>query len=88
MSAGFRFLPEARKDLHEIWDYIAKDDVEAATRFADVVEEKCRLLAQAPEIGRRRDELAPRLRSFPVGSDLLPCAEGRHPNRSYPEWQA
>ena len=67
MSARVRFLPEARADLHQIWDYIAEDDVEAATRLVDLVEEKCTLLARLPDVGRVRDELAPGLRSFPVG---------------------
>lgn len=71
MSARVRFLPEARADLHQIWDYIAEDDVEAATRLVDLVEEKCTLLAGSPDIGRVRDELAPGLRSFPVGKHAI-----------------
>ena len=71
MSARARFLPEARADLHEIWDYIAEDDVEAASRFVDLVEGKCTLLGRSPEIGRTRDELAPDLRSFPVGKYVI-----------------
>jgi len=71
MSPRVRFLPEARADLHQIWDYIAEDDVEAATRLVDLVEEKCTLLARSPDIGRVRDELAPGLRSFPVGKYVI-----------------
>jgi len=40
MSARVRFLPAARADLHQIWDYIADDDVAAAMRLVDLVEEK------------------------------------------------
>jgi toxin ParE1/3/4 len=78
MSARVRFLPEARADLHQIWDYIAEDDVEAATRLVDLVEEKCTLLVRLPDIGRVRDELAPGLRSFPVGKYVIfyRCAKG------------
>lgn len=71
MSGRVRFLPEARTDLHQIWDYIAEDDVEAATRLVDLVEEKCTLLARLPDIGRVRDELAQGLRSFPVGKYVI-----------------
>lgn len=71
MSARVRFLPAARADLHQIWDYIADDDVEAAMRLVDLVEEKCALLARAPDIGRVRDELAPGLRSFPIGKYVI-----------------
>jgi plasmid stabilization system protein ParE len=44
------FFPEARADLHQIWDYVAEDDVEAATRLVDLVEEKCALLARSPGV--------------------------------------
>ncbi len=71
MSARVRFLPEAQADLHQIWDYIAEGDVDAATRFVDLAEEKCSLLARSPDIGRVRDELAPGLRSFPVGKYVI-----------------
>jgi toxin ParE1/3/4 len=56
----------AEADLIEIWHFIAKDSPGAADRFLDLLEEKCQLLADSPEMGRRRDELAPALRSFPV----------------------
>src|SRR5437016_3531351 len=56
-----RFTPEARTDLHDIWDYIARDNVDSASRFTDTIEEKCRLLGASPEIGRGRPELAPDL---------------------------
>lgn len=57
----------AEADLIEIWFFIAKDSPDAADRFLDLLAEKCQLLADSPEMGRRRDELAPTLRSFPVG---------------------
>lgn len=66
-----RFTPEARADLHEIWDYIAQDSVDSASRFTDAIEEKCRLLGASPEMGRARPELAPDLRSFPVGKYVI-----------------
>ena len=66
-----RFTPEARSDLHEIWDYIARDSVEAASRFTDTIAETCRLLGASPQIGRARPELAPGLRSFPVGNYVI-----------------
>ena len=66
-----RFTPEARTDLHDIWDYIARDNVDSASRFTDTIEEKCRLLGASPEMGRGRPELAPDLRSFPVGNYVI-----------------
>lgn len=57
----------AEQDLLEIWSYIARDNPDAADRFVDLLTEKCALLAESPEMGRHREELSPRLRSFPVG---------------------
>jgi toxin ParE1/3/4 len=56
----------AESDLVEIWFFIAKDSPDAADRFLDLLDQKCELLAGSPEIGRRRNELSPGLRSFPV----------------------
>jgi toxin ParE1/3/4 len=68
---SFRFLPLARRDLNEIWEYIAQDNLDAAERLVERIEELCELLATRPQLGRRREELAPGLRSFPAGSYLI-----------------
>lgn len=59
--------PEADADLWDIVRHIAKRNPPAAYRFIDVVYEKGELLASHPEIGLKRDELDPGLRSFPIG---------------------
>ena len=64
-------LPTARSDLIEIWQYIADDSPEDADRFLDTLEEKIGLLADNPEMGKRREELAEELRSFPVGNYMI-----------------
>ena len=66
-----RILPTAHEDLFEIWDYIAQDNVDAADTFAGRIHETYELLAEQPEMGRKREELAPRLRSFPVESYVI-----------------
>lgn len=63
--------PEAEADLDEIWLYIAQDDPDAADRFIDRIEERCRILAQNPLMGRSRAEMAPGLRSFPIGNYII-----------------
>ena len=63
--------PQAEADLDEIWLYIAQDDPNAADRFMDRIEERCRLLAENPLMGRSRPELAPSLRSFPIGTYII-----------------
>jgi toxin ParE1/3/4 len=57
---------KAREDLIDIWQYIALDSMENADSFVDLVYEKCAALAAFPEMGRRRDELIPGIRSLAI----------------------
>jgi toxin ParE1/3/4 len=59
--------PFAHADLAEIWSFIADESEAAADRFLGVLEQKFRLLATQPQMGRLRPELMPEVRSFPVG---------------------
>ena len=61
----------ARSDLDEIWFYIAQDNVDAADKFIHAVVSRFPRLATMPELGRRREELSPGLRSFPVGHYII-----------------
>jgi toxin ParE1/3/4 len=61
----------ARSDLGEIWFYIAQDDPDAADKFIRAVVSRFPRLAEMPQLGRRREELLPRLRSFPVGRYVI-----------------
>jgi len=63
--------PRARQDLIEVWQYIADDNEAAADRTLDRIERALANLAENPMIGRARPELAPDLRSFPVGNYVL-----------------
>ena len=65
------YANRANSDLHDIADYIAADSIDEAERFVDLIKEKCELIADAPHIGRVRDDIAPSLRSFPVGSYVV-----------------
>lgn len=66
-----KLTPVARDDLEGIWEYIAAENPQAATRIAQALMQKCRLLAENPLLGRQRDELASGLRSFPVRSYVI-----------------
>ena len=69
-----RVAPEAEAELHNIWDYVAKESgsVEGADRLIDAIAERFYLLANYPHIGRRRDEdLREGLGSFPVGEHVI-----------------
>ena len=49
---------EAVADLDAIWDYIARDNLTAADRMLDALNERFLLLAKNPEIGELQPLLA------------------------------
>jgi toxin ParE1/3/4 len=69
--AKVRYAPEAKGDLADIWSYIAADNPRAADRLVSNVIEHCEMLARLPGVGRLRADLAPELRSFPVGDYVV-----------------
>ena len=50
---------------------MARGIPDAADRFTDLLIQKCDNLCDFPEVGTRRDELAPSLRSLPVGRYII-----------------
>ncbi len=80
MSNICRFTAAASRDIENIIDYIAdKSSFDAAERLLKKINQKCSNLANFPNIGRRRDELSPSLRRFPVDNYLIfyrPIADG------------
>ncbi len=73
-------VPEARKDLAELLDYIAADSVDAALRVHDRFVEIFELLAEHPDAGHYRDDLTSRpVRFFPVYSYLVVYSDGSAP---------
>ena len=76
-----RIIRSARseQDVYEIALHIAKDNPDAALRWIDRVNDALTMLAQFPEAGRARTEIAPRVRSLPVSSYILfyrPMSDG------------
>ncbi|HZL12599.1 MAG TPA: type II toxin-antitoxin system RelE/ParE family toxin [Verrucomicrobiae bacterium] len=67
----FRVSDVARSDLDEIWLYIAQDNLDAADKLIDALVSRFPKLAAMPLIGRQREELLPRLRSFPVARYVI-----------------
>lgn len=66
-----RVSDEAKADLDEIWLYIAQDNPDAADKYIRAVVSRFPTLASMPLMGRQREELSPRLRSFPVGRHVI-----------------
>jgi toxin ParE1/3/4 len=69
--AFYRKSPEADDDLLRIWRYIAEDNRAAATQFIDKLHGTMGMLAEMPGMGRPRDDLAPNIRTFPLGNHLI-----------------
>lgn len=63
--------PLAAADILDIWDRIAEDRLDQADRWIDKLDEKFKLIATQPLMGRARGELAADLRSFPFGRYLI-----------------
>jgi toxin ParE1/3/4 len=61
----------ARTDLIEIWTYLAAENERAADRVLDRIGAKLELLTRSPRLGRKRVELHPSLRSFPVSDYVV-----------------
>lgn len=71
--------PSAKLELKEINSYIAGYNSTAARRFKERIKQQCKLLADFPEMGQKREELEPGLRSFPIENYLIfyrPIANG------------
>jgi len=66
-----RISPRASADLIEIWSYIADDSVANADAFIDRLYETLQVLERQPGSGRRREELAPGVQSFPFGRYVI-----------------
>ena len=71
---AFRLSSEAEEELDGIWLYTARQSgrFEIANRLIDAIADRCWLLGQHPQLGRRRDhDLRLGLRSFSVGEYVI-----------------
>jgi plasmid stabilization system protein ParE len=59
MPSSYQLTPWALGDLDEIWDYIAKDSVDAANRVESAILSACESLARHPKLGSRRTDITP-----------------------------
>ena len=65
------FSPRARRDFIEILDHFGAIDPDAALDFVTRLQLMCDQLAEMPKMGRKRDDLAKGLRSFPVEKYII-----------------
>jgi toxin ParE1/3/4 len=71
MANRARKTPQTEIDLTSIWDFIAHDNIRAADALLVRIEAAFDMLAANPLAGRARDDLAPKIRSFPVGNYIV-----------------
>jgi plasmid stabilization system protein ParE len=68
----FVLTPRAKQDVNDIWDYIAADNIGAADRVLDALDNAIARVARNPGIGHWREELTDkRHRFFLVYSYLI-----------------
>jgi len=72
MIPAFRLTEPAMRDIEQIADYIARESgLAQADRFLTRLDAKFSKIAQFPNLGRQRDEVLPRSRSFPMDRYLI-----------------
>jgi plasmid stabilization system protein ParE len=78
--SGYVFGAEVERDLDEIWEYIASDDLDAADRWIGKLYDAFEALGQTPGMGHRREDLTPyALLFWPVGAYLVIYRAERRP---------
>jgi plasmid stabilization system protein ParE len=69
IPCGYAFHPDAFADLDEIWEYIAKDNVDAADRVLADILSILTTLVGSPQIGHQCPDLTTRPLRFHVVPD-------------------
>ncbi len=78
--SGFVFHPDALTDLNEIWEFIATDNLNAADRVLNEIQETIRALVPFPQLGHHRSDLTSRpIRFHPVRDFLIAYAPEEKP---------
>jgi toxin ParE1/3/4 len=64
--ARVHYTHQARADLIDIWIHIANDSQTTADRCIERIESRCRELAEFPELGPERPDIAPDARMLVI----------------------
>jgi len=70
---GHRLAPQAQADIDDIayYVFVESGSIETADRLIESITTRVGLLGTHPRAGRRRDDLRPGLRGFPVGEYVI-----------------
>ena len=76
---GHRLAPQAQADIDDIayYVFVESGSLETADRLIESIATRFILLGTHPRAGRRRDDLRPGMRGFPVGRGVERTREGR-----------
>ena len=69
--ARIHYTHQARADLIDIWIHIANDSQTTADRCIERIESRCRELAEFPELGPERPDIAPDARMLVIDRWLV-----------------
>jgi toxin ParE1/3/4 len=61
----YKLSQQAEQDLEDIWVYLAEQDAIRADQQVAQILNRLPMLAQYPDMGKARNDLAPNLRRFP-----------------------
>jgi toxin ParE1/3/4 len=67
----YRLTEQAAEDMDSIWLFIAEDNIDAAYRMMENLTRRFKSIAEMPDAGRNRSDLAPGLRSHLAGSYII-----------------
>lgn len=65
------FAQSAQTDLLEAWLFIAEENLNAADRVLDTIEQEAKILTTQPLMGRVRPDLAEGIRSWPTSTSYI-----------------
>ena len=72
MAARFNLTPRAKEDLRGIWRYTAASwNVAQADKYITMLYERFGWLAQRPQVGKHRPDIATGYYCFPQGSHVV-----------------
>jgi plasmid stabilization system protein ParE len=78
--SGYQIGIDAELDLDDIWEYIARDSIDAADRWVGKLFDALEALARTPGMGHKREDLTQYPVLFwPVGSYLIIYRAERQP---------
>lgn len=69
--ASYQFSEDAIRDINEICDYIAQNNPSSASNLFDAIRQKCKLVANFPNMGKRYDKIRPNLKGFLVRDYII-----------------